>query len=223
MERKRIKSYVLRRGRMSDREKRACKQHWHAYGLSLADVSAGFESIFENDNPVVMEIGFGTGENLVHMAQQQPQTNFLGVEVFERGVAMTLNAIHDHKLDNVRILRLDAVEVLAACRDNSLHKCCLFFPDPWHKRKHNKRRLVTPKFLTLLSSKLCSDGVFHFATDWVEYANTCEQQLRSSVEFSVVRVVSGGAHDELGRAETKFERRGLERGYIITDIVAVPT
>ena len=220
--RREIKSFVLRKGRMSKRERIGLDKFWRCYGIDIESESAlDFKSIFGNANPVVLDIGFGMGATLVDSARQHPATNYIGIEVFLRGIGSTLHAIHDHKLDNLKIVNHDAVQVLVNnVLDHSLSKCCVFFPDPWHKSKHKKRRLINEGFLNVLSKKLIKGGVLHIATDWKDYAESCESLLRMNKGFVDLEVVKGGGGELLSRSETKYERRGLLKGHEIFDLVA---
>jgi tRNA (guanine-N7-)-methyltransferase len=220
--RREIKSFVLRQGRMSQREKIGLGEFWPLYGIDIKnDSMLNFKRLFGNTNPVVLDIGFGMGTALVEAARQNKSTNYVGVEVFLRGIGSTLHSIHDHGLGNLKIVNHDAVELLKKhIPDHSLSKCCIFFPDPWHKSKHKKRRLINDTFLGVLSLKLIKGGGLHIATDWEDYAQSCEVLLRLSKEFVNLRVVKGGEKGVLSRLETKYERRGVLRGHKIFDLLA---
>jgi len=217
---RRIKSFVIRAGRMTEAQQRGYNELWSIYGLELADGLIDTKAVFGNDAPVVAEVGFGMGDSLAEMAKAAPETNFIGIEVHRPGVGRLLHLAEVYELKNLRVYCDDAIEVLKQCVPaQSLHRLQLFFPDPWHKRRHNKRRIVRPEFMALVREKLVSDGVFHAATDWQDYA-----------EF-IVKLMAGvaGYKNQAGdeqysakpdyRPETKFERRGERLGHGVWDLL----
>ena len=206
--RRRIRSYVLRSGRMTNAQHRALAELWPNYGLSPSNAPYDLIAIFGRDVPCVVEIGFGNGENLIAMAKQAPDKNFLGIEVHEPGVGHCLLQIERHDLRNVRIARQDAVEILETnIPDESLERINLFFPDPWHKKRHHKRRIVQPKFVTLVASKLVSNGIFHVVTDWPDYAEQIESVLSANLDLKP------SAEHPKDRDTSRFDSRGARLGH----------
>ena len=162
---RRIRSFVKREGRFTPAQKRAFEELWPVYGIENDDTP------IECGKQCVLEIGFGNGATLAEMAMQEPGVNFIGIEVHRPGVGNLLRLIQEHEIKNLRIVCDDAVDVLTKrIADASLDRLQLFFPDPWPKKKHHKRRIVQPVFAQLVRSKLKTDGVFHMATDWQDYA-----------------------------------------------------
>lgn len=203
-----IRSYVLRTGRMTAGQQRAMKDLWPLYGIDKGEPQLSFEALFPNPAPVTMEIGFGNGDNLVAMAAAAPGLNFLGIEVHEPGVGHCLLGVEEAELQNVRVMRDDAVEILRTrVVDGSLARVNLFFPDPWHKKRHHKRRIVQPEFVHLLARKLGSGGVFHVATDWPNYAEHIAEVMAASSEFELMESAPAD------RIETRFDARGQRLGH----------
>jgi len=215
---RRIKSFVLRQGRLTPGQQKAFESGWPSFGIDYAGQALNFADIFDNDQPVILEIGFGNGDSLAQMAAENPGKNYLGIEVHRPGVGHLLIEIQQRDLKNLRIISHDAVEVLQNCLpDNSLAGVQLFFPDPWHKKRHHKRRIVQQDFLDMLSRVLQSDGFFHAATDWPNYAEFISQQIMQNPHFQLT-----DPHDFADkRPTTKFENRGLKLGHPVADIVAI--
>ena len=169
--RRTIKSFVMRAGRMTEGQQRGLEQGWPKYGLELADGLRDFDEVFGRSAPRTFEIGFGMGHSTLEMAAAAPEQDFIGVEVHKPGVGALLSGLVSQKLTNVRVYSCDALEVLRDCvADASLDRVLLFFPDPWHKSRHHKRRIVQPAFAELVRRKLKVGGVLHMATDWEPYA-----------------------------------------------------
>ena len=213
-----IRSYVLRQGRMSPAQERAIETLLPQYGIEYAPGHIDFSAQFGRSAPVVLEIGFGMGETTARIAAALPETDFLGVEVHAPGVGALLKQIGELELRNVRVIRHDAAAVvqdmIAPATLAGIH---LFFPDPWPKKRHHKRRLVQPAFVGLLASRLQPDGYLHLATDWEEYA---QQMLDVLSAEPLLRNTTGGfsprpAHRPL----TKFEQRGMRLGHGVWDVV----
>ncbi|NJC99499.1 tRNA (guanosine(46)-N7)-methyltransferase TrmB, partial [Candidatus Erwinia dacicola] len=168
---RRIRSFVRRQGRLTKGQQQALDQLWPVMGVEYQSEPVDLTTLFGRDAPVVLDIGFGMGASLVSMAASNPQQNFLGIEVHSPGVGACLATAHEAGVDNLRVMCHDAVEVLnTMIPDNSLRMVQLFFPDPWHKTRHNKRRIVQVPFAELVMRKLKVGGVFHMATDWEAYA-----------------------------------------------------
>jgi tRNA (guanine-N7-)-methyltransferase len=217
-ERHPIRSFVLRQGRISNAQRRAHTDLLPVYGVPFSPVELDLVRVFGRAAPKILEIGFGMGETTVAIAQQHPERDFLGVEVHTPGVGSLLKRIAELHLKNVRAIQHDAVEVLrhmipAAALDG-VH---IFFPDPWPKKRHHKRRLIQPAFLALLASRMKREATVHACTDWEEYA---QQMLEVfSAEPTLQNSVSGYAERPPARPQTKFERRGLELGHRVWDLV----
>jgi tRNA (guanine-N7-)-methyltransferase len=212
--RREIRSFVRREGRMTDAQKRALDELWPRYGVDAPGARLDLRALFGRDAPVVLEIGFGNGEHLLGRAAAEPDRNFLGVEVHRPGVGRVLMHAHASGLKNLRIACADAVEVL---RDwlapGSLAEILVYFPDPWPKKRHHKRRLIQPAFAALLAARLQPRGVLRLATDWKDYA---EQML---TVLNAEPLLQGGAIARpAARPVTKFERRGEKLGHGVFDL-----
>lgn len=214
-----IKSYVLRSGRMTDAQRNALRDNFQQWGLDIADGLIDPIKLCGKVKPMTMEIGFGMGDSLADMAEQQPEQLFLGVEVHRPGVGRLLSLVKERDLKNVRVFQADAVEVLKQCvAEASLDRVQIFFPDPWHKKKHHKRRLIKNSFLDLLSSRLRSGGVLHFASDWQPYAEEVLSLLQAHPAFENLSPSNDYVPSPAGRPETKFERRGKRLGHGVWDL-----
>jgi tRNA (guanine-N7-)-methyltransferase len=213
-----IRSYVLRQGRISPAQRRALDELHERYGIEFRDAVLDPVEIFGRSAPLVLEIGSGMGETTAAIAEAHPDTDFLAVEVHAPGVGSLLRRIDSLGLSNLRVVRHDAIEVLARMiADASLTAIHLFFPDPWPKKRHHKRRLVQPEFVALAARKLAPGGTLHAATDWPDYA---EQMLAVlSAEPLLENAASGYAARPAHRPLTKFEHRGLELGHPVRDLV----
>jgi len=166
MHKREIRSYVIREGRMTDGQKRALEDHWSAMGLEVDDGLIDARRLFSVEQPLTLEIGFGMGDSLFEMASSQPLVNFIGVEVHRPGVGHLLRLSAKAGLSNLRVFSADSVDVIKRCLPSeSLDNVQIFFPDPWHKKKHNKRRLINPGFINLLAPCLKTQAVLHIATD----------------------------------------------------------
>ncbi|WP_313918965.1 tRNA (guanosine(46)-N7)-methyltransferase TrmB [Tahibacter sp.] len=217
---RRIRSFVLRQGRITDAQQRAFAEHWTRFGLDVQGQPRDLGRVFGNDAPVALEIGFGNGEQLVWGAQHEPGRNFIGIEVHRPGVGRTLNALAAAAADNVRVYHHDAVEVLLQeLAPASLDQVRIYFPDPWHKKKHNKRRLVQVPLVELLATRVRPGGILHMATDWADYA---EQMLAVVDADASWRNRAGpGSFSErpAWRTRTHFEQRGLKLGHGVWDLL----
>ena len=179
---KSIRSYVVRAGRMTDGQRNAFENSWSTYGLKLADGAIDTDTVFGRSGPKVLEIGFGMGDSLLQMAVAEPSTDFIGIEVHPPGVGTIMNIAQSEGISNLRVYLADANDVLEECfPPQSIDRLQLYFPDPWHKKKHNKRRIVQPQFVQLVRERLRPSGVLHMATDWQHYA---EQMLETLDEAS---------------------------------------
>jgi tRNA (guanine-N7-)-methyltransferase len=216
-EQRAIRSYVLRQGRMTDAQRAAHERLLPVYGLPFSPEPVDFARVFGRRAPVVLEIGFGMGETTADIAAANPGVDYLGVEVHGPGVGSLLRMLEARGLENVRIVQHDATEVAAhMIPASSLRGIHVFFPDPWPKKRHHKRRLVQVGFARLLASRLEPDGYLHVATDWADYAEWILEVLaESGLENTAGRFAPRPAYRPL----TKFERRGLALGHGVYDIV----
>ena len=217
-ERRSIRSYVVRAGRMGPGQVRALEALAPRFVIPYAPQPLDAALAFGRDAPLVMEIGFGMGDATAAIAQAHPDTNYLGIEVHPPGVGALLQKIEALPLHNLKLVQHDAVEVIDhMLAPGSLAGVNIFFPDPWHKTKHNKRRLVQPAFIAKLVTRLAPGGTLHCATDWQPYA---EQMLAVlSAEPGLVNTAAGYAQAGTRRPDTKFERRGLKLGHGVWDLV----
>lgn len=213
-----IRSYVLRQGRVSRAQQRAHDTLLPKFGVAFARERLDLDRLFGRTSPKIMEIGFGMGETTAHIAARHPQNDYLAIEVHTPGVGSLLKRIDELGLNNVRIIQHDAVEVLGSMiAPESLDGVHIFFPDPWPKKRHHKRRLVQPPFVALLAERMKRGAYLHIATDWEDYATqilavlTAEPRLRNTVE--------GYAPRPSHRPQTKFESRGLRLGHRVWDVV----
>ena len=210
-----IRSFVLREGRLTPGQRRALDVYWPVYGLAPEGV-LDFEAIFGRRAPVALEIGFGNGANLLAMAVAEPRTDFLGIEVHRPGIGRLLSAAAAAGLSNLRVIRADAAEVLRHhVSDAAFERVLILFPDPWPKRRHHKRRLLSPGFASLLAARIRPGGVLHLATDWREYADSIRAILAGSGRFEPV----GEGSRPAWRCETRFERRGREAGREVVELL----
>lgn len=215
-----VRSYVLRTGRITPSQKSAFEFHWPLYGLEISPGIIDPSKVFKRQAPLVLEIGFGMGESLLTMAQQEPDKNFIGIEVHTPGVGRLLNSIDEHDVQNLRIYRDDALGVLQQCFENqSIDRLQLYFPDPWPKKKHHKRRIVQAKFVELVSQKLKPGGIFHMATDWQAYAEHMLEVMELSKSFSNTAGPGNFSDRPDFRPTTKFEQRGARLGHGVWDLI----
>lgn len=216
--RRRIKSFVTRAGRMSKGQQRALDTLGPQFLLPYRSEPGDWPTVFGREAPLILEIGFGMGTTTAEIAAKRPEDNFLGVEVHGPGVGALLKLIGERALSNVRMLQHDAVEVLEnMIAPASLRGVHVFFPDPWHKARHNKRRLIQPPFVALLASRLAPEGYLHCATDWQPYAEQMLEVL--DAEPTLRNTATGYAPRPDYRPVTKFEARGLRLGHGVWDLV----
>ncbi len=213
-----IRSFVLRQGRVSNAQRRAVDTQLSVYGIAYAPGTLDFEQVFGRQAPTILEIGFGMGETTAQIAQAHPENNYLGIEVHTPGVGSLLKQIAEGGLANLRLIQHDAVEVLQhMIAPASLAGAHIFFPDPWPKKRHHKRRLIQPGFVSLLASRLAPGAYLHSATDWQEYA---EQILAVfAAESALANTAPGFSPRPDYRPLTKFENRGLKLGHGVWDII----
>ena len=227
-----VRSFVLRQGRLTAGQQRALDEQWPRFGLDFAGAPRDFAAAFGREAPLVVEIGFGNGEQLLFAAENEPSKNLLGIEVHAPGVGRLLHGAAEIDAMNLRVYCHDAVEVLNHdITDGSLDEVRIYFPDPWHKKRHHKRRLVQPAFVALLAAKLKPGGLLHLATDWEDYARqmleVCEAEPR--LRNRAGTDPAGGAGDDAlvrgtverpqWRRQTHFEARGLKLGHGVWDLL----
>lgn len=217
-----IRSYVRRSGRLTDGQARALDTLWPVFGVEVDNQHLDFQQLFERAAPTYVEIGFGMGQSLVEMAKQRPQHNFIGIEVHEPGVGSLLCQMKELGLENIRVINADAVEVMTnMVAPESVDGVYLFFPDPWHKKRHHKRRIVQPEFVEMIVQRIKFGGLFHMATDWENYAEHMLQVAEANKQLSNLAGCGNFNPDTGKRVETKFERRGLRLGHGIWDLIFV--
>lgn len=221
---RRIRSYVLRTGRMTPGQQRAFDDNWARWGLEHEQGMIDFDAVFGRTGPRVLEIGFGMGQSLVAMANAAPATNFVGIEVHKPGVGRLLHSMADEGVSNIRVYCHDAVEVLRDCiADASLDTVQIFFPDPWHKKRHHKRRLIQPEFVDHLRQKLKPGGTLHLATDWENYAQQMMEVLLAAPGYANTCPGDTFSERPSSRPITKFETRGERLGHGVWDLLFTRT
>lgn len=214
--RRTVRSFVRRQGRMAQSSVDALEQYWQDYGIDATEQELNFPEIFANTNPVILEIGFGMGASLFELAQQHPELNFLGIEVHRPGVAALVKKLHKNKINNVKVMCDDAKLILQKnIPAQSLAEILIFFPDPWPKKRHFKRRLIQLAFIDIITAKLKSGAVVYMATDWENYAQQMQEVLANCEQFEQVST----AESLIKRPETKYERRGIGLGHGVWDLV----
>ena len=215
-----IRSFVKREGRLTAGQQRALDVLWPEFGIDYSADLIDVNHLFSQPAPVVLEIGFGNGDSLFQMAQNNPDRNYIGIEVHRPGVGHLLQLIETHKINNLKIICHDAVDVIEnQIADNSLDRVQLFFPDPWHKKKHNKRRIVQQEFVNLLAQKIKTGGIFHLATDWQDYAEHMLDVLSNNSNFENLSEENNFVTRPDDRPITKFEKRGHRLGHGVWDLL----
>jgi len=216
---RKVRSFVKREGRLTKAQERALNDHWQTMGLNHSDGLIDANTLFGNDQAVVLEIGFGMGKSLVEMAKAAPELNFIGVEVHKPGVGACIALAIEEGVENLKVFEHDAIEVLADCiPDNSLTTVQLFFPDPWHKKKHHKRRIVQADFVEAIRAKLKVGGVFHMATDWENYAECMLADMQTAQGYTNLSATNDYVPRPDSRPLTKFENRGQRLGHGVWDL-----
>lgn len=215
-----IRSFVKREGRLTKGQAKAIEEHWPTMGLTHKEGLIDAEQVFGRHAPLVLEIGFGMGKSLVEMASNNPDSNFIGIEVHRPGVGTCLAEAAELGLTNLRVYEHDAVEVLADCiADSSVDTLQLFFPDPWHKKRHHKRRIIHPDFVQKLRVKLKPTGVFHMATDWQNYADHMLEVMTQAEGYRNLSATGDFVPRPDSRPLTKFEQRGHKLGHGVWDLM----
>jgi tRNA (guanine-N7-)-methyltransferase len=212
-----IRSFVVRGGRTTEAQSRALRELWPRYGLAFAPQQLDLDAVFGRIAPRVLEIGFGNGEHLASLAAAHPTHDYLGVEVHPPGVGRLLLTLEARRLGNVRVICHDVVEVLAAqLAPASLDEVLILFPDPWHKKRHHKRRLIQPAFAACLVERLRTGGVLHIATDWEPYAEHIRTVLEGCPGLESLPSDASAARET--RSPTRFEQRGVRLGHAVREL-----
>lgn len=215
-----VRSFVKRAGRTTEGQQKALADVWPVMGLEVKNGPIVFSEVYGREAPVVLEIGFGMGDSLLEMASREPEKNYIGIEVHTPGVGRLLSNADDEGLTNIRIYAEDAIDVLAKCiPDNSLDVLQLFFPDPWHKKRHHKRRIVQPDFAQNLRKKLKVGGYFHMATDWENYAEHMMEVMSAAEGYTNKMGEGQYSPQPEWRPVTKFQKRGERLGHGMWDLM----
>ena len=213
-----IRSFVRRTGRLTPSQQKALETLWPALGIVYSEEPLDLDSVFHRAAPTVLEIGFGNGETLVQQAAENPDINYIGIEVHEPGVGHCLLKAADAGISNLRLVMHDAIDVLTQQIPlSTLMRVNLYFPDPWPKKRHHKRRIVQADFLKLIADRLQDGGTLNIATDWTNYAEWIDDALAGSEHFVCTERREHRGDQPLDRARTKFELRGLKKGHQIYD------
>ena len=214
-----IRSYVIRSGRLTDSQRKALQSHWQDHVIEYETKLIDIDTVFPETGKLIIEIGFGMGDSLLTMAIENPDSNYIGIEVHKPGIGKLLHGIAEQKLTNLKIVCHDAKEVMLNCfKAATIDKIQIYFPDPWPKKRHNKRRIIQPDFVELLERRLKQNGLIHLATDWEAYA---EHILEVMESFEGLQNYCGDSNYWLqaDRPGTKFERRGQELGHSVWDLL----
>jgi len=215
-----IRSFVLRQGRFTPAQQRAFDEYWPQFGVDFSGQSCDLNALFGRNAPKVLEIGFGNGAALHYAAYNDAARDYLGIEVHAPGVGHLLNILANNQIKNVRIYQHDAVEVLEQeINDDALAEIRIYFPDPWHKKRHHKRRLIQPTLAHLLVRKLQKNGLLHLATDWQEYAQHMWDILDETEGLTNMAGPRGSIERPISRPQTRFEQRGLKLGHGVWDLL----
>ena len=213
-----IRSFVRRAGRITPSQQRALDELWPEFGVQYDETPIDFGELFGRSAPTMLEIGFGNGETLVEQAAANPDRDFLGIEVHEPGVGHCLLKAEEAGIRNLKVVAHDGIEVLTnQIQPGSLTRVNLYFPDPWPKKRHHKRRILQPGFLNLVADRLADGGTLNIATDWANYAEHIDEVLSQSDHFTCIERREHDGGRPFDRPRTKFERRGLRKGHRIFD------
>ena len=212
-----IRSFVIREGRFTTAQKKALSEYWPKYGIPIASGKLDFDHYFENKQPVVMDVGFGNGDSLLSLAQQREDLNFIGVEVYRPGIGNVLRKLEAMQIENVRVVNADVNQLLQShVQADYLDGMVIWFPDPWPKKRHHKRRLVQTEFLLQAIKVMRNQAVLHLASDWQPYV---ESMRGCAAECDqLIPMESDEAPLKLQRPPTRFEQKGLKRGHVVTDL-----
>jgi len=217
---RRIRSFVMRAGRMTEGQQRGWDEGFLKFGLNKGPGCVDWDSLFQSKGPRIIEIGFGMGDSLIAMAEANQQNRYIGIEVHRPGVGRLLSQAMDRGIDNIRVFADDAVKILeSSIAPASVDGIQIYFPDPWHKKRHHKRRLIQPAFVSLLVSRLVEGGWLHLATDWQPYAEHMLEVLEAAPELANAAPAGQYSPRPPWRPETKFERRGARLGHGVWDLL----
>ncbi len=217
---RKIRSFVKRTGRQTELQKYALGKYWSEFGLEYADAELNLPALFPGASAIKLEIGFGNGDTLVEMARLDASSAYIGIEVHTPGVGNCLNGIHECQLSNLRLISHDAIEVLESMIPAaSIEAVFLFFPDPWHKQRHKKRRIVNSVFKDLLCKVMKPGAILHMATDWQDYAEHMAREMFADSRFQNLGNELGYCEKPDYRPITKFERRGQRLGHAVWDLL----
>jgi tRNA (guanine-N7-)-methyltransferase len=215
-----IRSFVLRKGRLTTAQQHALDELWPHYGIENRETVLDFDDYFDRQAEVIVEIGFGNGESTWRMALQEPEVNFIGIEVHEPGVGQLLMALEEHEIENVRVVCEDAVPFIQnRIPEQSLAGVRIYFADPWPKKRHHKRRLIQPGFVELLARRIASGGILHLATDWQPYADHMLEVMQASPDFINLSPTDDYCETPDWRPYTKYEKRGERLGHEVRDLL----
>ncbi|MDW3095915.1 MAG: tRNA (guanosine(46)-N7)-methyltransferase TrmB [Gammaproteobacteria bacterium] len=213
------RSFVIREGRFTNAQKKAFDELWPIYGIPIDDVSKYVSNDwFIKDQPLILDVGFGSGDSLLALAQQRPDLNFVGVEVYRPGIGAVLRKIHLQELENVRVIKADVMQMLRTkFMSNELLGAMVWFPDPWPKTRHHKRRLIQKEFLLEITRVIQVNGVLHLASDWQPYVEFMTKNVANVKNL----IPTNSSINPLGldRPPTRFEQRGLRIGHQVTDLI----
>ena len=216
---KSIKSYVKREGRLTKSQLYGLDNYWIKYGIEYSPKKINFEEIFESYRPLILDIGFGSGESTINHAISHPENNYLAVEVHRPGIGRLLNKIEENTLTNIKIIKHDVIDILKEqIPDCSLTQIFIFFPDPWPKKRHHKRRLINKELIKLIKKKLVLHGRLHIATDWENYANYIMEIGNADLELINLAGYNNYSPRPEWRTETRFEHRGKKLEHNVWDL-----
>lgn len=220
VEPRRVRSFVLRQGRITPAQAQAFDAHWSRFGLEYSEQLLDRSELFAREAPLVLEIGFGNGEQLLNASVTEPSRNFIGIEVHRPGVGRLMNGLAEADVDNIRLSNHDAVDVIENQLDpSSLDEVRIYFPDPWPKKRHHKRRLIQAEFVELLATRVRSGGLLHLATDWAEYAEHMLEVVDSSPNWQNRAGLGAYSAMPAWRIHTHFEKRGVRLGHGVWDLI----
>ena len=213
------RSFVIREGRFTPAQRKAFEQYWPAYGIDTDELQAlDLQQYFSVQQPLVLDIGFGAGDSLLSLAKQRPDLNFVGVEVYRPGIGAVMQRLHQQEINNVRLINADVVPLLEDCiATASITGVLVWFPDPWPKKRHHKRRLIRSNFLDQVQRILQPEGVLHLASDWQPYVVDMQEQLAAYPEL---KPFTSAPHPlAISRPDTRFQQRGLRLGHELSDLI----
>lgn len=215
-----IRSFVMRGGRLTVAQQHALDELWPHFGIEQHETLLDFDDYFDQPADVIVEIGFGNGQSTWRMAQNEPDYNFIGVEVHKPGVGQLLMALDEHHIENLRIVNEDAVQFLKRrIPAGSLAGVRIYFPDPWPKKRHHKRRIIQPDFINLLAQCISAGGILHLATDWQPYADHMLEVMATSSDFKNLSADGDYCERPAWRPRTKYEERGENLGHEVRDML----